>query len=281
MEFEQLKELEAELRLRGFSQETVNAYVMHNRLCLDYLNKNPEEITTREIKLYLGHLISEKHYKPRSVNLVMAALRFFYHEIMKKPLLLEIKSSKVEKRIPHVLSSEEVTKLLSVIKNFKHKLLFELVYGAGLRISEAINMKKEDLYLDKGYCIIKFGKGKKDRIVPLSEPIVKKIRKYLEEERESDYLFSNSKGEKLTKRLPQKIIKEAAKKAGLNKKVYCHCLRASFATHLLENGVDIRYIQTILGHSDLSTTEVYTRATIKENEQLNETLTKIHKKIIK
>ena len=200
MEIEQLKELEAELRLRGFSQETVNSYVIHNKLCLDYLKKNPEEITTREIKLYLGHLISEKHYKPRSINLVMAALRFFYHEIMKKPILMEIRSSKVEKKIPHVLSQEEVTKLLSVIKNFKHKLLFELIYGAGLRISEAISIRKEDLHLDKGYCLIKFGKGKKDRIVPLSEPIIRRIQKYLGENNiRGEYLFSNS-GRKIDKK---------------------------------------------------------------------------------
>jgi site-specific recombinase XerD len=212
----------------------------------------------------------------------MASLRFFYHEIIKKPILLEIKSSKVEKKIPHILSLDEITKLLSVIKNFKHRLFFELIYCTGLRVSETIAIKKNDLYLNEGYCIVKFGKGKKDRIVPLSEPIVKKIKNYLERNNiESEYLFSNSKGKKLTKRLPQKIIKEAAKKAKLTKRVYCHCLRASFATHLLENGVDIRYIQTILGHSDLSTTEIYTKATIKENTQLNETLSKIHKKIIK
>jgi len=253
-----LKKLETELKLRGFTQATQKAYMEHNRKFLDFIKKQPEQITEEDLKLYLADLISERKQKPASVNLTISALKFFYKEILKKDIFSNIKPPKSEKKIPTVLSKDEIKQLLDVIINDKHKLLVELLYSSGLRVSEAVKMKIDDLNLKEKMGKVISGKGKKDRHIIISNNIIEHINNYLKGRKEdSEYLFPSDK-KHISVRMAQKIVNKSAKKAGIKKRVFCHALRSSFATHLLEAGTDIRIIQTLLGHSNLSTTERYT-----------------------
>ncbi len=151
--------------------------------------------------------------------------------------------------------------MISVVKNKKHRLLIEFLYSSGLRVSEAVSIKINNLDLNEKIGRVIAGKGKKDRLIILSDSLVEHIKNYLKyRKQESEYLFNGLfEGEHLSVRMAQRIVSEAAKKAGIKKKVFCHALRSSFATHLLESGTDIRVIQTLLGHVSISTTERYTK----------------------
>lgn len=262
-----LKKLETELKLRGFTEATYTTYISQNQRFLEYIKKQPEQITQDDIKSYMAYLMSEKKQKPASVNLTLSALRFFYEQILKKKeLFLDIKAPKSEKKLPTVLTKDEIKKLLAAIKNSKHELLVEMLYSSGLRVSEAVRLKIDDLNFDEKMGRVIAGKGKKDRHIILSENLIKKLKVYLDEREEpSEYVFPTTKDEHMSIRMAQKIVRQAAKKAGIRKRVFCHALRSSFATHLLEAGTDIRVIQVLLGHSNLSTTERYVKVS---NEQL-------------
>jgi len=267
-----LKKLETELKLRGFTQATYKTYIDNNQRFLNFIKKTPEEISEDDIKLYLAHLMSEKQQKPASVNLTLSALKFFYKEILNKDLFNRIKPPKSEKKIPTVLTKEEMKQLLDAIKNDKHKLLVELLYSAGLRVSECVKMKVDDLNLKEKMGKVISGKGKKDRHIILSNNLIEHLNRYLKNrEVDSEYLFPSDK-KYISVRMAQKIVKKAAKNAGIKKRVFCHALRSSFATHLLEAGTDIRYIQQLLGHANLSTTELYTRVSTKELKKIKSPL---------
>jgi len=269
-----LKKLETELKIRGFSQKTISAYIFHNQKFLDFTKKQPEQITKDDIKSYIAYLMSDKNYKPSSINLTLCCLRFFYEEMLEKDIFKKVKRPKSEKKIPVVLTKDEVKKLIQAPKNKKHKLLIEFLYSSGLRVSEAVNMKMEDLDLDKKIGIVKSGKGKKDRFIILSNNLVEHLKKYFEKKKDNNpYIFpAKSEDKPITIRQAQKIVKNAAVKAGINKRVFCHALRSSFATHLLESGTDIRVIQELLGHTNLQTTERYTKVSTEQLKKVKSPL---------
>jgi len=266
-----LKKLETELKLRGFTQATYKTYIDNNKRFLNFIKKTPEEISEDDIKLYLAHLMSEKQQKPASVNLTLSALKFFYKEILNKDLFNRIKPPKSEKKIPTVLTKEEMKQLLDAIKNDKHKLLVEFLYSSGLRVSECVKMKIDDLNLKEKMGKVISGKGKKDRHIILSNKLIEHLNKYLKEKEESEYLFPSDK-KHISVRMAQKIVKKAAKNAGIKKRVFCHALRSSFATHLLEAGTDIRVIQVLLGHSSISTTEHYVKVSTEQLKKVRSPL---------
>jgi len=257
-----LDKLETELKLRGYTQRTVSNYIYNNQKFLDFIKKSPETIAEDDIKLYIAHLMTEKELKPASVSLAISALKFYYKDILKKDLFVDIKPPKNAKKIPTVLSKDEVKSLLANIKNFKHKVLVELMYSSGLRVSECVSIKWNDLDFDEKMGTIRSGKGKKDRHIILSNTTVEDLRKlklkHTKKNADNPYIFAVS-DRHISARQAQKVVKKASLKAGINKRVFCHALRASFATHLLEGGTDIRLIQELLGHSNLSTTERYTK----------------------
>ena len=267
-----LEQLKTEIKLRGFTDKTLRAYVFHNKSFLDYIKKKPEQITQEDIKNYLAYVISEKNYKPASTNLAISALRFYYEEILEKNIFKKIKPPKIEKKIPDALTKDEVKKLIAAITNQKHKLLVELLYASGLRVSEAVSIKIDDLNLEEGLGTIREGKGKKDRHIILSQSLILSLTDYLaNRKKDSEYVFP-SRDSHLSVRMAQKIVSNAAKTAGIKKRVYCHILRSSFATHLLENNVDIRKIQVLLGHSSISTTERYTKISTKQLKEITSPL---------
>ena len=253
-----LKKLETELKIRGFSSKTIKAYTKKNQRFLEFIGKDATFVGEDDIKAYMAHLM-DKGQKPASVSLAMSALRFLYDEMMGKGLFAKIKLPKPEKKLPTVLSKEEIRNMLDCTKNAKHKLLIAFLYSSGLRVSEAVSMKIDNLDLNERMGIVRAGKGKKDRNIILSESLVNDLRKYLDGRKdENPYVFS-IKDRHIKVRQAQRVVSEAAKRANIKKRVFCHALRSSFATHLLEAGTDIRVIQELLGHSDLSTTQRYTK----------------------
>ena len=254
-----ISKLKTELQIRGFSERTVKSYLFHNIKFLGFIEKQPDDITADDIKKYMAYLMAEKKQKPASVNLALSALRFLYDEIMKKGLFVDIKAPKNEKKLPTVISKNEIISMIDSLKNKKHKLLIEFLYSSGLRVSECVSLKIDDLNLEERMGIVRSGKGKKDRNIILSKNLVNDLEKYLKKRKDTNPYVFDVKDTHMSIRQAQKIVHEAAKKAGIKKRVFCHALRSSFATHLLENGTDIRIIQELLGHSNIQTTERYTK----------------------
>ncbi len=254
-----LSKLSTELKIRGFSDLTVKAYLRHNQQFLDFSKKEPSSIQEDDVKSYMAYLMSEKKQKPASVSLVLSSLKFFYKDLMDRDIFSKIRSPKTEKKLPTVLSKEEIKRLFEAIDNKKHRLLVELMYSSGMRVSEVVRLKVNDLDLAEKMGRVLAGKGKKDRHIILSKRSADKIATYLAKRKyDSEYVFPTNNGH-ISIRMAQKIVNNAAKNAGLKKRVFCHALRSSFATHLLEGGTDIRIIQELLGHSNLSTTQIYTK----------------------
>jgi len=260
-----LTKLETELKLRGFSQKTVEVYMIHNQKFLRYTNKDPNDVVEDDVKEYMAYLMSERNQKPASVGLVLSALRFFYEKILKKDILKDIKHPKVGEKLPVVFSKNDVLKLLGSIKNDKHRLIIEVMFSSGLRVSECVSLKKQNIDFENNSLMVQSGKGSKDRLTILSKKTAARLQEYfLKYPNESVYLFPNKQGGHVSVKLAQKIIKKAAEDAGLKKNIFCHALRSSFATQLLENGTDIRIIQALLGHKHLSTTQIYTHVSTEQ-----------------
>lgn len=256
-----LQKLATELKIRGFSDRTIQAYTFHNRKFLEFIKKEPENIAKDDVKAYMAYLMSEKRLKPSSVSLAMSSLRFLYDEMMGKGLFVNIKMPKLEKKLPIVLTKDEIRKLIDATDNEKHKLLIKMLYSSGLRVSECVSLRIDDLNLDDRFGTVRAGKGKKDRNMILSGSLAADLKDYLEKtgkNSQNGYIF-DVKGSALSVRQAQKIVTGTAKKAGIRKRVFCHALRSSFATHLLESGTDIRVIQELLGHANLATTQRYTK----------------------
>lgn len=261
-----LKKLEIELKIKGYTKATIKTYKIHNLDFLKFINKTPLEVVTEDVKAYQASLI-EKGPKPSSIVLKLSAIKFLFHEVLEHEIITKkIKYPKSQKKIPDALTKEEVQKLFSVVENPKHKLLLEFMYSSGLRVGECVNFKIKDMNLDNYTAKVMSGKGNKQRMIILSKDFTLKVKDHLNKrENKTEYLFPAKDSNKpLTVRMAQKVIDQAAEKAGFKKRVYCHILRSSFATHLLENDVDIRYIQELLGHSHLSTTERYTKVNMKQ-----------------
>jgi integrase/recombinase XerD len=192
---------------------------------------------------------------------------------LKKDITLSIKRPKREKHLPSVLTKEEVIKLIDSLYNKKSKLMISLVYACGMRVSELVNLKVDDLDFNEKIGHIIQGKGKKDRIFNIPLFLIEKLQEQANKQKKlnKEFLFSGSKG-KLSTRNLQKIVQKARLKSGITKEIHPHTLRHSFATHLLENNVDIRKIQELLGHADLSTTQIYTHISTEELKKIKSPL---------
>jgi len=252
-----LKNLRAEMILRNMSRASVETYMYHNMKFLEFMKKTPKNITKQNIKDYLLYLAADKEVRPATFNIILTSLKFFYGDVLHRRFNVDFKRAKLDKHIPTVLTKDEILRMIDVTTNLKHKILIEMLYGAGLRVGECLRLKTEHLDLDNKRGIIRRGKGRKDRYFILPDKVVEDIKRFLKDRRDSNpYLFDDHKGH-LCVRSSQQIIKKAAKKAGINKRVFCHALRSSFATHLIENGVDIHKVQKLLGHQRISTTTMY------------------------
>jgi len=249
-----LKQLETEMKISKMSPYTLRNYLDFNRCLLEHCKKNPEEISQSDVKLFLADNMTER--ASSSVILFLAAVKFAYTAVLQKDPTSRIKRPKNEKKIPSVLTKSEVQKLIEAAKTIKSKLILQFLYSSGLRVSEIVKIKPVDLDFNENMGWVREGKGKKDRMFILSEKLSKKLQKFIKKHSDWDYLFSEKKP--LTTRNIQKIVQKTAEKASIEKNVHPHTLRHSFATHLLDAGVDIRKIQFLLGHSSIATTQIYT-----------------------
>ena len=248
-----LNRLKAELKIRGLSPLTVRNYSFFVEKFLKKTNKTAIELNEDDAKAYLADLFDSK--SKNTIMLASASLKFLYTEILGKEFS-KVKIPKKDKKLPEVLTKGEVKKLIDSTDNEKSRLIVSLLYSTGLRVSELVNLKIEDLNLQENTGWVRKGKGNKDRLFSISGNLADELKEYLQTRGKSNgYIFSKEKP--LTTRNIQKIIKGTKQRAGLNKKVTPHTLRHSFATHLLEQGTDIRLIQVMLGHASLNTTQVY------------------------
>ena len=254
-----IEKLEAELRSRKYSVQTRRAYIYYNRLICRTLQKTPEEIRPDDVTEFLALMEKDNKYSASALNLAISAIKFFYKNILKNDSIGEKHRPRHDGRLPMILSKEEISKILSLEKNPKHRLLLMLVYSSGLRVSEVVALKKEHIDLSRKVIYIRLGKGRKDRSTLLSEKAAKYIVDYYKYFNIDKWIFPGQPSTKhLSIRSAQSIFDKAVRRAAIPKEISIHSLRHTFATHLLENGTDIRYIQALLGHANLRTTERYT-----------------------
>ncbi len=248
------------LALKNYSQSTINSYKNGLHKFIKYIQKNElEEITPVHITDFFVRTKKEHDYSYSAMKQLIASVRFLYVEVLKKEIDFDfyIKIKRPNK-IPVVLSVEEVQRLLNSFTNIKHKAIFTLCYSAGLRVGEILNLKVEDIDSDRMQIRIHQGKGQKDRYSILSEKVLGLLREYVKEYRPAEYMFEGQGGGKYSSSSIQALMRWHKKKCRINKKATPHTLRHSFATHLLDNGTDTRFIQELLGHKHISTTQIYT-----------------------
>lgn len=262
-----LSKLRTELKISKNSDYTIRNYLRANQDLLSFLNKSPDAVTQDDVKSYMAEKLTDK--SSSTIIIFLSAIRYAFGTILEKDITINIKRPKREKKIPSVLTKEEIKKLFNSFTNKKSKLLVSLIYACGFRVSELINLKINDLDFENKIGHVRQAKGKKDRIFNIPSFLSKDLQKQAKKQKEDsqEFLFSGPLG-KLSDRNIQKIVRIAAKKAGINKKVSPHTLRHSFATHLLEDGIDIRKIQELLGHADLSTTQIYTHISTEELKKI-------------
>jgi integrase/recombinase XerD len=254
-----IKQLENECRLKGFSIQTIKSYTFWLTKYLEFIDKNSLNIDNESVRCYLLSMKSSTNTN----RLAYASISFFFKYILKKPFsTIDIPSKKKPKQLPKVLSKEEIIKMIDLTDNLKHKLVIQLLYSSGLRLNELINLKRQDIDIQRNLINVRQGKGRKDRITLLSNKLkIDLLSYYSTYPINSNYIFTGRNG-KYTKKSVQKILENTGKI--IKKRVTPHMLRHSFATHLLEQGTDIRHIQKLLGHSNLETTQIYTHVSNKD-----------------
>ncbi len=257
---ELMEKIKNELKLRNYSRKTIDSYLFCLTDYFKYIKTVKKEPEISLIKKYLLEK-QERGLSSQTVNLYLQSIKCFYREICKSREDIDIKFAKTPSKLPVVLSRPEIEKIIENILNPKHKLMIALAYGCGLRVSEVINLKIKDLGLDENIIHLKGAKGNKDRITVFPKRFKNDIMNLSAGKSGSEYLFASQFGGKLTERTAQIIFYKAVKKAEIKKDATFHSLRHSFATHLLENGVDVRYVQELLGHQNIRTTQLYTKVT--------------------
>ena len=254
------------LKSKRYSDSTIKTYTEALKSFLLFYNTKPiEEITNEDLISYNNDFILKNNLSSSYQNQIVNAVKLFFRTIENKVMNEElIHRPKREKILPNVLSKEEVKLILNAHSNIKHKAMLSLIYSCGLRCGELLSLKPEHIDSKRNILIIKQAKGRKDRIAPLSSKTIELLREYYIANKPMLFLFEGQlAGTPYDARSLQKVLKQALEKNGIKKPVTLHWLRHSYATHLLENGTDLRYIQEILGHSSSRTTEIYTHVSTK------------------
>ena len=265
------------LDIKRYAVPTKKTYISNFKRFISYFKgSNLEDISKEQIKKYILFLVKERNLSASAQNQAINAIKFYYEKVLKRDReIYDIERPRKPKQLPQVLSEEDVVKILQTIKNLKHKCIIYLIYSAGLRLGEVIYLKKSDIDSNRMQIFIRSAKGNKDRYVILSETVLKLLRKYYLEFKPNEWLFEGQYGGQYSKRSVQNIFKKALKESGINKWAAVHTLRHSFATHLLENGTDLRYIQSLLGHQNLETTQIYTHITKSAFSKIKSPLDKL------
>jgi site-specific recombinase XerD len=255
--------LERQMELRRFSLSTITTYTSCLRTFLAFTQARALPAEDPETVRAFLHILVKKGYSRSTQNQYINAIKYYLEQYlgMEKQFFFGEVRPKLEKRLPKLLSKEEVSSILQAIPNLKHKALFSLIYAQGLRVGEALALQIPDVDGKRLMLHIRGAKGFKDRDIPLSPRILQLLRTYYKEYRPVKYLFEGRNGKMYSKSSVRQVLKRAVKSARINRYVTTHTLRHSYATHLLESGLDIRYIKELLGHSNIKTTEIYTHVT--------------------
>lgn len=263
--------LKQEMKLRNLSQKTIKSYTHYIFSCLQKSNKSARSISAEDVRGYLEFL-ADTNVSASTLNTAYSALKFYFETILYRKFFFRIPRARKTSYVPVVLSKEEIGKMLSGIVNKKHHCIVSLLYGAGLRVGELVRVRMCDIDLDRMLVRVFQGKGKKDRMVilPLKLKDIFTVQSKLK--KIDDFLFTNGRGSRLTEATIQKIVSSVAERVGIKKHVSPHTLRHSFATHLLEGGTDIRYIQELLGHARLQITQIYTKVAVNNLQKIKSPL---------
>ena len=268
---EQIKKYIQWLSSKRYSPNTIKTYSEALKsFLIFYREKTITEITNEDVVIYNNEYILKNNLSSSYQNQIVNAIKLFFTTIRGTKIEIDkIHRPKRSKNLPNVLSKEEIKLILNAHSNIKHKTMLSLIYSCGLRRSELLNLKPADINSKRGIVIIKQGKGKKDRISPLSLKILEMLREYYSIYKPAIWLFEGqNSGEKYSEQSLQSVLKQALQKVGTKKPITLHWLRHSYATHLLESGTDLRYIQELLGHSSSKTTEIYTHVSTKSIQQI-------------
>ncbi|MDW8230867.1 MAG: tyrosine-type recombinase/integrase, partial [Saprospiraceae bacterium] len=255
-----LTALEQELLLRRYRWRTVKAYKNAFRQFLLYYNHlKPSQLSVEQIKHYIAHCIQKRRISPAYQTQLVCALKIFYAAVVKQPYKAEaLQLPKTPKKLPQVLQPDEVAALFAAVENLKHRCILMLIYAAGLRVSEAANVQLADLQPQQNRLFVRDAKGAKDRCTLLSPRLWNILQEYIQLYQPVEYLFEGQNGGPYSVRSIQQLFSDAKRAAGIHPKATVHTLRHSFATRLLEQGADLRYIQELLGHASPETTQIYT-----------------------
>ena len=259
------------LKSQRYSPNTIKTYTDALGVFFQFhSNKEPEQLGITEIINFNTGYILRKNLSASYQNQVINAIKLFYRNRFNRFMNLDnIQRPRREKRLPNVLSKQEIKAIIEAPTNLKHRAMLSLTYACGLRRSELLNLTLKDVLSDRNLLFIRQSKGKKDRVVPISDKIIEMLRTYYKAHKPKTWLFEGQyAGYQYSERSLQLVLKQALQKAGNQKPVSLHWLRHSYATHLLESGTDLRYIQELLGHSSSKTTEIYTHVTTKSLQQI-------------
>lgn len=247
------------LELKKYAANTIRTYVSCFEKFLNFYKKEDvNALNERHIRDYLSHMVQQRHSNAY-INQAVNAIKFYYEIVLDMPnRFYEIERPRKEHKLPKVISKQEVLAIIDHTNNIKHRCIVSLLYSAGLRRGELINLKISDIDSKRMLVRVEGAKGNKDRYTLLSHKVLEDLRVYYLKWKPKKHLFESPDGARYSGKSIENIVKEASKKAGIYAKVTPHMLRHSFATHLLENGTDLRSIQNLLGHNSLKTTEIYT-----------------------
>ncbi|MFT5512425.1 MAG: integrase/recombinase XerD [Bacteroidia bacterium] len=266
-----IKAYKSHLLAKRYSINTQKTYLQMIYVFFSYFKDLPiAQIDNESVQLFLADHIAKRGYSRSYQRQMISAIKSFYKDRFKSQLNLEmIPIPRKSSTLPKVLSKEEVKSIIDVTPNLKHQTILMLIYGCGLRLGELLNLKISNVDSKRNVVEILNSKGNKDRLVPISEKMLAGLRLYFRAYRPKTFLFEGPKeGQPYSSSSVNNILKRSAKRARITKNVHAHMLRHSYATHLLESGVDLRYIQVLLGHSSSRTTEIYTYVSKKQTDKI-------------
>ncbi len=270
-EWKDMQEVKREMRLRNYSQKTIKSYISCLRTFVQFFGaRDPRDLNGEEVRTFLLHLMDVEEFSAASINQMINAIRYYYVEYLKRPLVMgDMPRPRNEKKLPNILDKTEVKGIFDATTNLKHKALLMVTYSAGLRVGEVVRLQLEDIDSVRMTVHVRKPKGRRERYSILGKKTLEVLRTYFRSYRPSRWLFAGQQRDHhLSERSAEEVFKDSAAGAGIRKKVSIHSLRHSFATHLLECGVDIRYIQELLGHRSMKTTEIYTHVSRHKLSQI-------------
>ena len=245
---------------RRYSPNTINTYTHFFKQFINYFpDTDLDQLTEEHIRQFQDYLVSKRKVSISTQNQAINAIKYYFEQVLDgERKTYHIERPRREKKLPHILSEQQILRIIEATENLKHQSIIVVMYSAGLRVGELLKLRRQDLNFDKNLIFVRDAKGKKDRTTILAESTAKMLHVYLEEFKPNYWLFEGPGRKQYSSTSVNVLLKVSAKKAGIEQRVSSHMLRHSFATHLLEQGVDLRYIQSLLGHSNSKTTEIYT-----------------------